>query len=289
MNWVSIDKEKCSECGLCAIRCPRCFIFQENSITAHADPDNCILCGHCIAICPTNAINHSQLNMEYFQEVDDNVLIGTDEFIRFLKRRRSHRHFKEKIIPQEDLKTLVDLCRFVPTGSNRQTIEIMVVQNKEKIRKLSDLTVDFFQKMVAEIEIKVDRLRIEGRKIPADLQAALERLPFRKRLARARESGLDPVFYKAPLLMIFHSQIQPSTPKDDCVIAAHTVALTAMTMGLETCYIGLFEKAAHQYPPIQQELALPKNHKVFSTLIMGYPKLSFLRTVERNPIKVRWV
>jgi nitroreductase len=61
-----------------------------------------------------------------------------------------------------------------------------------------------------------------------------------------------------------------------------------MTMGLETCYIGLFEKAANLYPPIQQELALPENHNVLSVLIMGYPKLRFLRTVERNPIKVRW-
>lgn len=288
MNWLSIDKETCNACGVCAIRCVRCFTLEEKEIKAHADPDTCNLCGHCISLCPTGSITHSELKMENFVGFDDSVRFSPDEFIRFVKRRRSHRHFKDKMVPRQDLEALVDLCRFAPTGSNNQSIEIIVLQDREKIKRLSDLNVDFFQEMVAEIEAKAERLRTEGQEIPPDLQALLETLPFRKRLARTRASGLDPIFYDAPVVMIFHSRAQPSTPKDDCVIAAQTVALTAMTMGLETCYIGLFEKAANLYPPIRQELALPENHQVHSVLIMGHPKLKFLRAVDRNPITVRW-
>jgi nitroreductase len=79
-----------------------------------------------------------------------------------------------------------------------------------------------------------------------------------------------------------------TTPKDDCVIAAQTLSMTAMTMGLESCYIGLFTNASGAHSPIGEELALPGGHEVYSTLILGYPKIRFLKTVDRKPIRVTW-
>ena len=102
-----------------------------------------------------------------------------------------------------------------------------------------------------------------------------------------REPGRDTVFHQAPVVWIFHSPEATSAPKDNGVIASTTVALTAMTMGLESCYIGIFEAAA-TYRPIVQELNLPAGHKVFSVLIMGYPTWTYHRTVDRSPVKVRF-
>ncbi len=52
--------------------------------------------------------------------------------------------------------------------------------------------------------------------------------------------------------------------------------------------IGLIEFAANNYPPLQAELGLPPENKVFSVLVMGYPELEFLKAVDRKPIGVRW-
>ena len=97
----------------------------------------------------------------------------------------------------------------------------------------------------------------------------------------------DPIFHQAPVVLIFHSPEATSAPKDNGVIASTTVALTAMTLGLESCYIGIFEAAAG-YRPIKEELNLPPGHKIFSVLIMGYPSMTYYRTVDRKPIRVRW-
>ena len=105
-------------------------------------------------------------------------------------------------------------------------------------------------------------------------------------MAIAKNDGLDVIFYNAPALMVFHSSKIATTPKDDCMIAAHTVALTAMTMGLETCYIGLFNAAAENYPPAQKELKLPDENSIYSVLILGYPKLKYRLAVDRKKIKV---
>ncbi|MHC4065416.1 MAG: nitroreductase family protein, partial [Planctomycetota bacterium] len=105
----------------------------------------------------------------------------------------------------------------------------------------------------------------------------------------AREVGMDVIFYKAPCVMVFHSAPQKATtPKDDCVIAAQTVSMLARTMKLETCYIGLFMIAANAYQPVIEELQLPPGDKVYSVLILGYPKLRYLRAVDRKPIEVTW-
>jgi len=287
MSWVSIEKDKCNECGICVDRCMLVFRNNNGDITAEADQDNCNLCGHCVSLCPTGAIIHHQMDMDNFNDIDSNKT-DTDEFIQFIRSRRSHRRFKDKEIPQEALETLVDVCRYAPTGSNRQTVEILVIRNQKKIRRLSDFTVDFFEHSLAQIEKEAQSLAAEGKEIPQKTESMLSMMVTLKRVVDARKYGFEVIFHQAPAVMIFHSPSSTSTPKDDCVIAATTVSMAAMTLGLGTCYIGLFEFAANRYAPIVEELNLPPGHKVFSVLILGYPKLKYLRTVDRKPMEVRW-
>jgi nitroreductase/NAD-dependent dihydropyrimidine dehydrogenase PreA subunit len=287
MSWVSIEKDECTECGLCVTRCIRCFSDNGGEIVVDANEDNCNLCGHCVALCPTMAITHHKMNMDDFIELDKEIGINTDQLVQLIRRRRSHRDFTDKEIPRKDLETLVDICSYCPTGSNVQNVGIVVIQNRDKIRRLSDLTIESFQKAAGILKQRADRLKAEGKDIPEELNYRLARLNDMNLIKEAKESGLDPVFYKAPVVMVFHSPGLTSAPKDNCMIAAQTVVLTAMTMGLETCYIGIFE-AASTYPPIIEELQLPPDHRVLSVLIMGYPTLTYLRAVDRKPMTVRW-
>ena len=143
MEWVSLDKDKCNNCGFCVQRCPLCFRKQGDEITAQVDENCCNLCGHCVSLCPTDAIVHHKLDMDNFIKIDKPVAYDTDTFIQFIRERRSHRHFKSKPIPKEDLEKLIDACRYSPTGSNVQNVEIIVVEDPERMQKLSDMTVDY--------------------------------------------------------------------------------------------------------------------------------------------------
>jgi hypothetical protein len=66
------------------------------------------------------------------------------------------------------------------------------------------------------------------------------------------------------------------------------MGLVGRTMGLEFTYIGLFEMASKSYDPLSEELALPPGHEVTSCIIIGYPAMRFLRTVDRKQIKTEW-
>ena len=287
MNWVSIDQETCTVCGQCVTLCGRgCFRELEEIIEVQADETNCSLCGHCVAICPTDAIEHQKMNKDQFVELDQSEEISYEQIVEHIRKRRSHRYFQDKSVPLSDIEKLVDICRYAPTGSNAQRVEVLVITDAEKIKQLSSLTIDYFRQLIDRAEKEASDLERKGKEVPAGLNFVRNRESMTRRHIAAWEAGRDPILRSAPAVMVFHSIPQASTPKDDCVIAAHTVVLTAMTMGLETCYIGLLEMAAHGSEAVMAELDLPPGNLVYSVLIVGFPKYEFLRTVDRKPIKV---
>jgi len=288
MSWVSVDQDKCTSCGLCVTRCVRCFADHDGEITADANAINCNLCGHCVALCPTSAIEHHQMDMNGFVEYTRKASIDTATFIQFMRERRSHRHFKDKPVSRQTLDMLIDICRYAPTGSNVQDFEIIVTRDQEKIKQYSDLTIDCFMTLIEPARKKLQALKAAGKQDTDEFNFYQRNLDRGKLFDLARNAGFDPILHKAPAVMIFHSPSITSTPKDNCVIASTTAALTARTMGLEACYIGLMEFAANSDPALVQALDLPQGHLVYSIIILGYPKLKFLRAVDRKPMEVRW-
>ena len=288
MSWVLIDYEKCNACGTCIEGCGRCFSREDDKIKVYADIKNCAVCGRCIALCPTGAVTHTQMNMENFHKIKKDRFISTDDFFEFLRQRRSHRAFINKKIPESDMKKLVDIVRYCPTGSNSQMVELIAIQDPGKIKKLSDLTVDFMIKSGEVAKKNADALKAEGKASQEEINQVEIMAFYGNIMKQSREMGLDPIFYNASAVMVFHAPDQGFSKKDDCVIASTTMGLLSRTMGLEYTYIGLFEGASNGYPAVREELKLPEGNVVNSVIIMGYPKMKFLRTVDRKPTKVRY-
>jgi nitroreductase/NAD-dependent dihydropyrimidine dehydrogenase PreA subunit len=290
MKAVSIDREKCTVCAACMVAAPMCFAKQKGkrAIEVVADEMTCVLCGHCVGVCPTGAINHNFMNMNNFPVIDKDKVVKTDDFIRLMRERRSHRLFQNKKIPRKDLEKIIDTMRYAPTGHNDQTVEVIIVEDPARRKKMSNLGVDFFAGINARESKKLADLKTSGTADAAQIAALEGMVGFMSMLVQGREVGLDPLLYEAPAVAIFHSNAAGVTPKDNCVIAATMTGLLAKTMGIETTFIALFENAANNHKPLADELNLPAGHKVYSVLVMGYPKVKYLRAVDRKPIKTRW-
>lgn len=289
-NWISIDEQKCDSCAICVRVCVMGrFRKRDGEVTGRADKNSCMLCGHCVAICPTGAITHGKLDMDNFIPAEETADFDTDTFRQFIRQRRSHRNFKDKRVPREDLEKLIDTCRYAATGGNMQGVEIMVVEDADVRKRLSDLTVDFFAERGEQARKELETLEAEGEQVDKSVLLGLRmRAQYGEGLALAHKAGRDPIFHNAPAVVIFHSPAGPGTPKDDCVIASTIMGLTARTMGLETTYIGMLETSSRTSEPVIKELDLPRGHEVFSVLIVGYPKYRYVRTVDRRRIKTRW-
>ena len=65
---VKIDQERCIGCGLCADDCLALNIeLKEEKANIK---NECLLCGHCVAICPEHAVSIPEYDMDDVEEYD---------------------------------------------------------------------------------------------------------------------------------------------------------------------------------------------------------------------------
>ena len=93
-----VNKEKCVGCKLCV---KDCFVNDIEMIEnkAYIRNETCFKCGHCIAICPQNAVSTDDYNMDEVVEYNkENFDIDSDNLLNFIKFRRTIRYFKDKTL-----------------------------------------------------------------------------------------------------------------------------------------------------------------------------------------------
>ncbi len=59
-GFIELLREKCIDCGHCITVCPVEAISAKKDLTVVIDPQKCINCGACVDCCPTRAIETSQ-------------------------------------------------------------------------------------------------------------------------------------------------------------------------------------------------------------------------------------
>ena len=75
-NNLTIDKEKCNECGLCVKKCPTGNIVKKGNRIEIVNKDHCLFCQRCITSCPTGAIfwGSNKAHRRYTKEFRDELL-----------------------------------------------------------------------------------------------------------------------------------------------------------------------------------------------------------------------
>jgi len=64
-------------------------------------------------------------------------MIKPNEFLDFLKERRSIRNFQDKPVDEEHIQMILEAGRWTPSASNRQPWEFIVVKNREILQKIA--------------------------------------------------------------------------------------------------------------------------------------------------------
>ncbi len=60
-----------------------------------------------------------------------------EEFLEFLKKRRTIRNYQDKPITKEHIEMILEAGRWTPSASNRQPWEFIVIKNREILQKIS--------------------------------------------------------------------------------------------------------------------------------------------------------
>ncbi len=272
MSLITVDQKKCSRDGLCAQECPTGIILMSDSKFPQEIDDaekRCVKCGHCIAICPHEAISVEGINSKDCISVKKELQLSVEQVEQQIKSRRSIRKYKDKKIEQEKLKKLIDIASYAPTGGNSQLVEWVVINSREEVKKLAGATIEFIKGLIETKHPLTERYSFDG-------------------IIKGWEAGADYIFRGAPALVIAHSPKENGLATVDCTIALAYLDIAAAPLGLGTCWAGFFMIASSQSPFVQQLLALPESNVCVGGLMIGYPKYTYRAIPPRKDAKIIW-
>ena len=268
MSVVGIDQEKCTKCGLCIQECGRgYFSKKKGDMRFNERLNTCNLCGHCIAVCPEDAILTEGIdNIETFPGIDSPETIANyDTIFRLIRAKRSMRRYKNKIVPKESIEKIFEAMRYAPSASNARAWRYLIVSDPEKMKKVSD-----------EI-IKVNYLYM-------GFQSGEQALQYFESIGRS-------IFYNAPHLIILYYKSIEKNPimiglkANDAGIALTYGMLAAESLGLGTCWIGMVQGAVSANRDILKILGI--RGFVLGAFTLGFPAVKYRRTVPRAPLKIQ--
>ena len=117
--------------------CPTIFVQDDKETVPHLlDTARCIECGHCVAICPGEAISHSSFPPGSCSPIQPEQLPDTAQLIELLRSRRSIREFRKKSVDRALIEQIIEGARFAPSSHNSQSTEYIVVQDPAVLRQV---------------------------------------------------------------------------------------------------------------------------------------------------------
>lgn len=265
MSIVGIDKDNCTNCKQCIRECGRGYFYigDEGQVLFN-NTVGCNICGHCISICPENAIITKDL--EDVESIDPGeIIVESKQLFKLIRSKRSIRCYKSKKVPKELIDKVFEAMRYAPSASNARAWRYVILSDPEKIQILSN-----------EI-VKVNYTYM-------GFQSAEQALAHLQSINRN-------LFYHAPhVVVLYYRDIEQSTVMiglraNDAGIALTYGMLEAETLGLGTCWIGMLQGAV----PLNNEILniLGIKGMVLGAFTLGYPAIEYRRTVPRPPLKIK--
>ncbi len=268
-----VDPEKCKRDGICVEACGFKLIEKgEAGSVPTLIPGSealCVHCDHCVAVCPTGALSQPAMGPEDCTKIREELLINPEQAEQFLRSRRSIRSYTGEPVERHKLNKLIQVSGYAPSARNARPVRFLVVEDKAEVRRLSGLVVDW--------------LRITIERAPALAQKS-----YFGRVVALWDGKRDPICHNAPHVIFAHADENTRLAQVDCILALAYVELMAAPLGLGTTWAGFMMGAMTSYPPLMETVVLPKGHKCFGAMMVGYPKLKFMRMPPRNPPATTW-
>jgi nitroreductase len=254
-------------------------------------------CGHCVAVCPADAIRVTAIDNDSFSfntfEIHSRWLphgnFDTAQLVRLMASRRSCRNYRDKAVPREMLEDLVKIGVTAPSGTNSQQWTFTILPSRESVLELGQQIGLFFRRVnrlaqrrwLRKLLKWIGKNQLENyyREHYQSVKAALEDWERYKR---------DRLFHGATALIVVGSKPGGSCPMEDAMLATQNILLAAHSMGLGSCLIGFAVEAMQNDPSIQRYLKIPDEEKVIAVVALGYPDETYQTLTGRKKIVPRY-
>jgi NAD-dependent dihydropyrimidine dehydrogenase PreA subunit/nitroreductase len=285
-----VDSEACKGDGICVDICPENVLELVGGRSATVAPraDDCILCGQCVAVCPCDALEMPKLAAEDFGELAK-PSFGYGEFLDFLRLRRSVRVFRAKAVEKEVIAKVLAAAATAPMGLPPHSTEVVVLDQREELDFLLEELVKDYRAMVRAFSNPVGRAIIRLASGAEEYRTLEDHVVEVARWANEayERDGTDRYMYRAPVLMLFHGSRWAMSYEENAHLVCHHAMLAAVSLGLGTTIIGLVPPIVDRSKVLRERYGIPRENRVLTSLILGYPKYKYRKSIRRELAGVR--
>ena len=287
-----VNLETCMGDGICVEICPKHILEVVNGKAATIEnrSGNCILCGQCVAICPTESLQMPELPAEGFQDLS-RLPFGYTEFVAFLRTRRSIRRFKDLPVERDVIEKILEAAATAPMGFPPHSTEVLVIDRPEEMDFLRKELVKDYTSILKAISNPLGRAMIRltaGAENYVALKDCILEVAKDANEAYHRD-GSDQYMYHAPALMVFHGSRWALSHDENAHLVCHHAMLAALSMGLGTTIIGMIPPILDRSKALRKRYGIPRENRVLTSLILGYPKYRYKKSIRRDLAGVRFM
>jgi nitroreductase len=187
-----------------------------------------------------------------------------------ISRRRAVRAYRPDRVDEATVRRLLQESVRAPTAMHAEPWAFAVVQNRELLKKYSDL---------AKATWSPPRDGASAVAHPAE--------PIEDRAAAILARPDFNIFYDAGTLIVICARPLGAFVLADCWLAAENLMLAACGLGLGTCCIG-FAVPVLNRPDVKAELQIPADVVAVAPIIVGVPREEVPPTTRKAPEILSW-
>jgi len=287
-----INQEICTKCKSCIEVCPSNVIGLNSKEEVYFIPERlsiCLNCGQCMAVCTTKAVTVNGLSYENdFIDLPNNN-INYNEFVNFLANRRSIRNFKDKSISNETIDQILDSISYAPYGAAPEKMNISVINDRKKIETALPYIENFLDNIIKWVENPIASFMIKRKKGQETFNTIKNHLYPIAKLENYKLKFGDRITRDAPAILIFHAEKGAEEHTNNSLIYATYTILAAHSLGLGATMIGIVPAAINKVEEVKAIFQIPEENEAVISVIIGYPKYKYRRTIKRKIPKIDWI
>ncbi len=290
---VQIDAARCDGCGLCVDVCRGAPLhLREHRVEVDQSRlFGCIACGHCMAVCPRNAIQiHGRgLSPKDLGHLPARVAaVPYADLLSLMEHRRSCRTFSYLDVSPAHIHQILAAAETAPVSLPPSGVGVLVREGREPVQQLRRDLLDVIRRrrwLFAPPMVWLWR---------PFMTAAQWRL-MRSFVKPAFDAYLgeqpnlpddDWFFYHAPLAIYFYPS-ETSDPADASIAATHAL-LAAESLGYSTCFLGFPGQLFAMDRSIRARYDIPHHARPGLTLLVGHSRIRPLRSIRRHFARLDW-
>ncbi|MBO5643302.1 MAG: nitroreductase family protein [Kiritimatiellae bacterium] len=261
-----VDKNKCLKCGICVKDCAFGALgVGKDQTPVMKQPQNCMLCQHCFAICPSGAVTFDGIRPEEALEVESADIPTAQQMENWMKVRRSMRSFKDEDVDRALIEKLLKLLANSPTGCNARGLTFNCYPDRNAMNK--------FRKSFIKV---LEEHRDGSKLLPRWLAAPAIKL----------RNGTGDMFFRGATGMLIVScdetKTGVATPLEDVVIACSNFEHLANANGISTCWCGFLKLVQNEVPELLEKIVGIRRSTPFYAILFGKGSTKYTRGVERG-------